>query len=124
VRCADGSATWHSRDVDPGARAERQCLRRAIRPVSAIAIRTRAPAADFLRRLIERVPYTIHTVLTDNGFQFTPPHGGWTVAEIHQRLATHQPFRAHAFDFACAQLRIEHRLTKFKHPWTNGQANE
>ena len=24
-------------------------------------------AADFLRRLIERVPYTIHTVLTDNG---------------------------------------------------------
>ena len=29
-------------------------------------------AADFLRRLIERVPYTIHTVLTDNGFQFTP----------------------------------------------------
>src|SRR5205823_2502551 len=78
-------------------------------------------AADFLRRLIERVPYTIHTVLTDNGFQFTPPHGGWTVAEIQQRLAAHQPFRAHAFDFACAQLRIEHRLTNFKHPWTNGQ---
>ena len=78
-------------------------------------------AADFLRRLIEHVPYTIHTVLTDNGFQFTPPHGGWTVAEIQQRLAAHQPFRAHAFDFACAQLRIEHRLTKFKHPWTNGQ---
>src|SRR6202163_849737 len=60
-------------------------------------------AADFLRRLIERVPYTIHTVLTDNGFQFTPPHGGWTVAEIQQKLAAHQPFRAHAFDFACAQ---------------------
>src|SRR5437016_14475761 len=76
-------------------------------------------AADFLRRLIARVPYTIHTVLTDNGFQFTPPHGGWTVAEMQQRLAAHQPFRAHAFDFACAQLRIEHRLTKFKHPWTN-----
>ena len=30
-------------------------------------------------------------------------------------------FVPHAFDFACAQLRIEHRLTKFKHPWTNGQ---
>jgi transposase InsO family protein len=78
-------------------------------------------AADFLRWLIERVPYMIHTVLTDNGFQFTPPHGSWTVAEIQQRLAAHQPFRAHAFDFASAQLRIEHRLTKFKHPWTNGQ---
>ena len=36
-------------------------------------------------------------------------------------LAAHQPFRAHAFDFACAQLRIDHRLTKFNHPWTNGQ---
>ena len=41
---------------------------------------TRRIAADFLRRLVERVPYAIHTVLTDNGFQFTPPHGGWTVA--------------------------------------------
>jgi hypothetical protein len=30
-------------------------------------------AADFLRRLIAHVPYHIHTVLTDNGFQFTPP---------------------------------------------------
>ncbi len=82
---------------------------------------TRRIAADFLRRLIERVPYTIHTVLTDNGFQFTPPEGGWTVAEIRQRLAAHQPFRAHAFDLACAQHGIEHRLTKFNHPWTNGQ---
>ena len=44
--------------------------------------RLRRIAADFLRRLIERVPYTIHTVLTDNGFQFTPPDGGWRVGEI------------------------------------------
>jgi hypothetical protein len=78
-------------------------------------------AADFLRRLIERVPYRIHTVLTDNGFQFMPPRGGWSVGEIQQLLATHRPFRAHAFDFACAQQAIEHRLTKFNHPWTNGQ---
>ena len=28
---------------------------------------TQRTAADFLRRLIERVPYAIHTVLTDNG---------------------------------------------------------
>ena len=46
--------------------------------------RRRRIAADFLRRLIERVPYRIHTVLTDNGFQFTPPHGGWSVGEIQQ----------------------------------------
>jgi hypothetical protein len=28
-------------------------------------------AADFLRRLIEAVPYRVHTVLTDNVTQFT-----------------------------------------------------
>jgi transposase InsO family protein len=82
---------------------------------------THRTAADFLRRLTERVPYRIHTVLTDNGFQFTPPHGGWSVGEIQQRLANRQPFRAHAFDLACAELGIDHRLTKFNHPWTNGQ---
>ena len=82
---------------------------------------TRRCAADFLRRLIEHVPYAIHTVLTDNGFQFTPPHGGWSVGDIRRMLASQQRFRAHAFDFACAQHGIEHRLTKFNHPWTNGQ---
>src|ERR687895_904075 len=29
-------------------------------------------AAQFLRDLVEAVPYRIHTVLTDNGIQFTP----------------------------------------------------
>jgi hypothetical protein len=28
-------------------------------------------AADFLRRLVERLPYHVHTVLTDNGVHFT-----------------------------------------------------
>jgi len=82
---------------------------------------TRRVAADFLRRLVERVAYRIHTVLTDNGFQFTPPEGGWSAGEIQQLLTDRRPFRAHAFDLACAQLGIDHRLTKFNHPWTNGQ---
>jgi len=82
---------------------------------------TRRIAADFLRRLIERVPYGIHTVLTDNGFQFTAPHGGWSVGEIQRMLAGHQRFRCHAFDLACAQHGVDHRRTKFNHPWTNGQ---
>ena len=34
---------------------------------------SRRTAADFLRRLIEAVPYTVHTVLTDNGTHFTTP---------------------------------------------------
>ena len=34
---------------------------------------TRSIAGDFLRALIKAVPYTIHTVLTDNGTHFTSP---------------------------------------------------
>jgi transposase InsO family protein len=30
-------------------------------------------------------------------------------------------FHAHAFEFTCAQNDIDHRLTKPRHPWTNGQ---
>jgi len=42
-------------------------------------------AADFLRHLIAAVPYKIHTVLTDNGIQFTTPGaGGSAVQEINE----------------------------------------
>jgi transposase InsO family protein len=79
-------------------------------------------AADFLRALIQAVPYKIHTVLTDNGTHFTDPSGGsWNPAEIKQMIERKQPFRAHAFEYACALADIDHRLTKPKHPWTNGQ---
>jgi transposase InsO family protein len=36
-------------------------------------------------------------------------------------MARKELFRAHAFELACAQNDIGHRLTKPKHPWTNGQ---
>src|SRR5215468_1043719 len=79
-------------------------------------------AADFLCALIKAVPYKIHTVLTDNGIHFTDPKGDtWTPAEIRQMIARKEPFRAHAFEYACALANIDHRLTKPKHPWTNGQ---
>jgi transposase-like protein len=79
-------------------------------------------AADFLRRLIATVPYKIHTVLTDNGIHFTTPGaGGSAVPLIKQALANVEPFRAHAFELACARADIDHRTTKPKHPWTNGQ---
>ncbi len=83
---------------------------------------TRRIAADFLRHLIEAVPYRIHTVLTDNGTHFTDPTGdGWTAADIKTLLAEKARFRCHAFVLACAQNDIDHRLTKPNHPWTNGQ---
>ena len=73
----------------------------------------RASASAFLEALIEAVPYKIHIVLTDNGVQFTyPPRyaDGPTAA-----------FMTHMFDMRCRENGIEHRLTKIKHPWTNGQ---
>jgi transposase InsO family protein len=72
--------------------------------------------------LIAAVPYRVHTVLTDNGTHFTEPSGNtWTPDEIKDMLARKQLFRAHAFELACAQNDVAHRLTKPRHPWTNGQ---
>src|ERR687889_1209318 len=83
---------------------------------------TRRVAGNFLRHLIAAVPYRVHTVLTDNGTHFTEPSGNtWTPAEIKEMLARKQLFRAHAFELACAQNDVDHRLTKPRHPWTNGQ---
>ena len=65
-------------------------------------------AAQFLRNLIAAVPYKIHTILTDNGIQFTN--------QERHKYAFH-----HIFDRVCDENNIEHRLTKVKHPWTNGQ---
>ena len=82
----------------------------------------RSTAADFLRRLIEAVPYKVHTVLTDNGTHFTTPGNIASAApDIKAAIDAGEPFRAHAFESACARSDIEHRLTKPKHPWTNGQ---
>jgi transposase-like protein len=63
-------------------------------------------AAQFLRNLIAAIPYTIQTVLT--GIQFT------------HRACDRYAFE-HIFDRVCREHGIEHRLTKVKHPWTNGQ---
>jgi transposase InsO family protein len=79
-------------------------------------------AADFLRALIAAVPYKVHTVLTDNGTHFTTPGNKSSAApDIKLALQSGEPFRAHAFGLACARNDIDHRLTKPKHPWTNGQ---
>jgi transposase InsO family protein len=83
---------------------------------------TRRVAGDFLRHLVAAVPYKINTVLTDNGTHFTDPTGdGWTPEDIKALRAEKVPFRCHSFEAACADLDIEHRLTKPRHPWTNGQ---
>ena len=55
----------------------------------------RARRGNFLAALVEAVPYRIHTVLTDNGIQFTEPSGdGWTPEDIKPMLDRKQLFRA------------------------------
>ncbi len=83
---------------------------------------TRRVAGNFLRALSVAVPYKIHTVLTGNGTHFTDPTGdGWTPEDIKAMRRDNVPFRCHSFEMACSDLDIEHRLTKPRLPWTNGQ---
>ena len=57
-----------------------------------------------------------------SGTQFAEPTGdGWRPAGIRRTRAAGERFRCHSFELACAELEIEHRLTKPNHPWTNGQ---
>jgi len=69
---------------------------------------TRMIAKDFLSNLVAAVPYTIHTILTDNGIQFAKRQGTEAYWDI-------------PFDKICNVHHIEHRLTQVCHPWTNGQ---
>ena len=69
---------------------------------------TQATATAFLERVLAKLPYAVHIVLTDNGVQFT-------------HLPHHAPPTAHPFDQLCDQHHIEHRRTLVAHPWTNGQ---
>jgi len=83
---------------------------------------TRRVAGEFLRALLAAVPYKVHTVLTDNGTHFTSPGNSCSAAnEIRLAMERGEIFMAHSFEYACAQNEIDHRLTKPKHPWTNGQ---
>ena len=63
-------------------------------------------AAEFLRRVLDKLPYKGHTVLTDNGVQFNPASASVLPS-------------GHHFDRICREYGVEHRLTKPAHPWTN-----
>lgn len=68
----------------------------------------RKQAAEFLDDTLQQLPYRVHTVLTDNGVQFTKRPGT-------------EHYKPHPFDVICHRYGIEHRLTRPFHPWTNGQ---
>ena len=75
-----------------------------------VAIVDRKTAWEFLERVLEAVPYQIHTILTDN-IQFAEQ-------PRNRNIIYSRPMR---FDMICEANGIEHRLTKPNHPWTNGQ---
>lgn len=71
----------------------------------------RETAWEFLERLLQSVPYRIHTILTDNDIQFAEQPRNRNTAYSRQMR----------FDMICEANGIEQQLTKPNHPWTNGQ---
>lgn len=105
------SSAWH--------RENSTCSWRSIaspssRHVAFFGAATKRNGAAFLEEVVAAYPYTIHTVLTDNGVAFTE--------QPRYRNGLTNRFGGHIFDRICQTHGIKHKLTKPYHPWTNGQA--
>ncbi|MFC1557884.1 DDE-type integrase/transposase/recombinase [candidate division KSB1 bacterium] len=62
-------------------------------------------ACDFMMHVYNNsLDIPVKSVLTDNGKEFT----------------THHKSKKHSFERVLNELNIKHRLTKVRHPWTNG----
>ena len=72
--------------------------------------KTAKEARQFLAALHKASPCHIRTLLTDNGSEFTD-----RLFNKQKQASGH-----HEFDQLCVALAIEHRLTKPRHPQTNG----
>jgi len=72
-------------------------------------------AAAFLTRFLGRFPIAVHTILTDNGAEFTD-----RFAVDKKTKPIDRPSGQHPFDLVCCARRITHRLTRPFRPQTNG----
>jgi transposase InsO family protein len=70
-------------------------------------------ALEFVERLVNELAFSITTILTDNGGCFT---NRWYTTSRGGARGTSD------FSDYCASWGIKHRMTKFRHPWTNGLA--
>jgi transposase-like protein len=76
--------------------------------------RDAATAAAFLQRFIADFPQPVHTILTDNGSEFTDRFA------VDKKKPLDRPTGEHPFDKVCAAHAIDHRLTRPYRPQTNG----
>ena len=82
--------------------------------VEIIAERTAAAAAACLERFLQAFAHPVHTVLTDNGSEFTDRFGD---ARWRKR---DKGTGAHLFDQVCRRHGLVHKLTRPYRPQTNG----
>ena len=72
-------------------------------------------SAGFLKRFLAHFPHPVHTILTDNGAEFTD-----RFAVDMKNKPPGRPSGNHPFDLVCANHKIDHRLTRPYRPQTNG----
>ena len=72
-------------------------------------------AAEFLARFLAHFPHRVHTILSDNGSEFTDRFAVDMKDKPHD-----QPSGRHPFDRICSARNIVHRLTRPYRPQTNG----
>jgi IS30 family transposase len=72
-------------------------------------------SAGFLTRFLAHFPHRVHTILTDNGAEFTD-----RFAVDMKNKPPGRPSGNHPFDLLCASHKIDHRLTRPYRPQTNG----
>ena len=77
--------------------------------------RTAATARSFLERFLVHFPHPVHTILTDNGSEWTD-----RFAVDKKAKPAGQPSGEHPIDRLCADRTIRHKLTRPFRPQTNG----
>lgn len=88
--------------------------------IEIIGRRDAQTVAGCLGRFLAAFPHPIHTILTDNGSEFTDRMAGFDAPVGRRPHRRRSPSGGHPFDRLCAQHGIEHRLIRPYRPQTNG----